>query len=66
MNGAVKVPHPRVLLDQRRHVGPMIIDMGHTMRFEHLLIFRSNQAGIANLNGIAKVFRELTKESIQA
>ena len=50
-----------MLLSQRRHIGPVVIDMCDTMSFKNLLLLRPNQTGIANLNGVAEVFRELAK-----
>jgi hypothetical protein len=34
------------------------------MAFKHLLVLRTNQSRVANLDGIAKVLGQLAKESV--
>lgn len=57
---------PLMRVSQRRHVGPMIVDMGHSMDLEHLAVVRTQQTHVvSDLGGIAKVLWELAQEGIQ-
>src|SRR5678810_562406 len=58
-------PHALVLIQQGRHVGPMVIDVGHSMPGQYILVERTEQTCITDLHGITKVIRELAEKFIE-
>jgi len=55
-----------MLFSQRRHVGPMVVHVGHAMLFQDLPILRTQQARVANFDRVPKVLGELAEEGIQS
>ena len=58
--------HVFVVLLQYRHVGPMVVDMRHTVGLEDLAIVWSEQACMADLYRIGEIRRDFAKKRIKS
>jgi len=43
----------------------VVVDVGHAVRLKNLVVVSTKETGIPNLNGVAKVLRNLAEESIE-
>ena len=62
--GGERARHGHLLFD-RRHFGPAVEDVSHVVGMEDVEIFRPEQLGVAHLNAVLPIGRELPEEGIE-
>ncbi len=63
--GSRETLHPFVLLCQRRHETPMIVNMGNPVGLQHLVVAGSEDGGIAYFNGVRMAGGQFGQKTIQ-
>src|SRR5215831_19178100 len=54
-----------MLIRKGRHRGPVIIDVGHAVSFQHVAIAWSQEPRVANLRGVWRTARQLAEKMVE-
>src|SRR5215469_10588497 len=54
-----------MLIRKGRHRGPVIIDVGHAVSFQHVAIAGTHESRVANLRGVLWTARQLAEKTVE-